>query len=656
MVAIALTDNLLRATDRVNRTFELEVSGWDELPDGPEIPIDLDETVSGRVVRIDTPDVLAEYMPLDGEYETIDKSWRTTELPDDEYLLKLTGKLVAYVRFDGPARIDRAADGSVTLSFDQPQPVTVGVWSLVAYPEETVVVDPTPEGIATGISALSSAHLTESPDRILPGWRRHPPRIEFGENTGTPDDLDVPDTDIELAVPDRIEPLFPAAPLSFHLGADVLVEPDREAPQLRVPGRDLVHEFAPTPEFQFEAASLFRRVVYLDRLVRTGGPRGNDDLLNCDILDAARIDPETWYERPIADRLERYLDVPPELVTDLPRRNYATYIEPVPENVCVLPFVLRQYGQVYLPSAVRGERFNRPPKRRLEGWLAPGTASGTFEMHPRSPEHALEHLTESDPGISIVVVDAREGGRMPAKDRLTGVLDRYEGGSAAVEPAVEVRENVGVGELVTLLESRTDLVHYVGNVVDGGLQAADGRVDVTSLDDPSPRIAVLDAPNSVAVGRTLVDQGGVLAITTGNRRAPGHLHDRVAMLLVQGFTAGVAVDLVSETFADAAVDLKLVGDGTHNLPEELAFQYLLLDVVSNGDRTFEVRAEPNGPTPGLAWHPEYISAESHVLESDATFRADAKGFEQQLSEPGFIVRYDGDLYRSADLIPFYPVV
>lgn len=652
MVDVRVEDTAITAVDRANRTLTVETVGWDQPADAGELPLDVDASIGGRVESLSIASSVAEVRPIDGEFDRLDQGTTSRRIGDGDHLLKVTSELIGYVRFAGPADLVREGDSAVRLELDHPTPVTVGFWSLLDYPEATVTVEPTPAGIARGIQSLPSSHITNAPERVMPGWRDHPPLLAVGDETEVPDAVAAaePDTGIELVVPSRVEPLFPAAPLAHYLGADVAVEP-RDAPALRAPAADLHHEFDAMPRFQHQAARTLRRVLYLDSIVKSARP-GAAEILDRSLTERAGIDVEEWYDRPPAQRLRRYLAVDDDVVDDLPTRNYAVYVAPEPERVSVLPFVARYFGHVYAPGALDGAGGETPPRRRMEGVVDgdpndDARGARTYDLPPAALPNALDHLTEGDTSVDVLVVDNAEDGERAALARTV-----YEDRSAVDEGTVEVRRDVETGALRRLLETHTDVVHVVA---DGpGLTCPDGRLDPETVTQPRARIAVLDAPETRAASRRLVVEGGVLALGNGARRPDAAALEKTLELLVQGFSVALGVDVVDRTGGDLG-DLRLVGDGTHNVFEDDSVTRLPLFVRSLGGGEFEVRSEPNGPTTGLTWHPDTSEVGSRILDG-ARFTTTAGPLSSQLGVEGLMIVHEGDLYRSEELTPFYPGV
>ncbi|WP_435364872.1 hypothetical protein [Haloarchaeobius sp. DYHT-AS-18] len=649
MVDVSVENATLHAVDRANRSIELGVVGWDQPADGPSIPIELDTTVTGRVLELAVPDVLVE-VSLDGDgYEKLPEYKTVQQLADGEYTVKLSGELTAYIRFDGAATLRRRAGGTAELTFEHPTAVTLGFWTMVDYPEHTVTVPPTPTGVATALTHLSSAHIRMTPDRTLPGWREHPPLVELGDETHVPDAVReaTPETGIELVVPDALAPLFPATPLVHYLGATVRVDPGRERPLLRAPAVDIAHEFSALPDFQFEAADLFERVFYLDCIIRAAGPDSQGDLVELDLLAAIDTDLTATYDASVAERLAHALDPQVAALDDrLPSRNYVLFAEPAAEHVPVLPFAMSYLGRVYLPSAADTLDLTRERRRGIVGWLGEGSHPDAFEARPRAYQHRLEHLAAGDSDTSILVVGSAD--RAAA---VQAVADRYE--ATVDETAATVSRIVGPTRVALrdALETRTDLVHFLGDASDG-FHCADGTLAVGDLFVSKARTVVLDGPTDAGLAADLVERGSVAGVVRTDERTA------VPTTLVELLSKGYGVDLatrIAHEFGDGET-FRVVGDGTNALPEDDNVSSIPLTVTANGDATFEVVGEPGGAIAGLVWHPDVEGVSQRLLSGRRPFTVSAMDLTAILRDPDYLVISDGEPSWSGDLAPFYPVV
>lgn len=672
MVDVELSDSSLRAVDRAGRSLSIDVVGWDDSADPKPVPIEgMDAVVAGRATALSFGDHLVEVGDGDAEnFEKFAEEKGERSIPDGSHFLKIQHQLIAYIAFDASATLERSADGSVRLAFEHPTPVTVSYWSLVDYPEATVTVEPTASGLATALTALSSAHIVNGPERTLPGWRDYPPLVEFGAETDVPDAVAdaIPDTGIELAIPDEFAYGVAATSLAYHLAADVVVE-NRDAPVLRAPAANVHHEFSPLPAFQLEANAVFERVFYTDCLVNSETGVGNLDLAEAAFLDELDLNATALSDGSPADRLAAYLDAPYETVSDrLPRRTHVAFVRPDREFARALPHLCHYQARVYLDSgfdAVRGGEATRTVEglanddpMATSAWLADGVEPGTYAASPTAYENSLSSLEDggTDDTIDVLVVanDRPETGDV--------VESLYADSRQLLDVSVRRRNHLTTGELVDAFASTDGLVHVVGTRVDGAIDCADGALAPEDVPDVGARVVVLDLhgedgpvsnATGAATGRALVDAGAVAGVVrTGSLDpAPGTAFVR---LLAEGFGLELSRRLV-DRYVDGTLEGIVFGDGTHTLQADDSLNSIPLHVTPNGDTTFTVTGHTGGPTAGLFWHPDVPGVSSRLLSNGLAFELSSTETARLLDDEDYLVIYEDELHWSRELTPFYPL-
>jgi hypothetical protein len=659
MVEVGLADATLWAVDRVGHELQVDVVGWDDDATPEPIPVKgLDEFVAARATQLTFGDELVELGNAAAEgFEKLGEDRTTMTLAGETHVLKVMGQVGAYVKFTGAGTLSRLADDRAQLSFAHPTAVTVGFWSLVDYPEETVTVPPTASGLATALSTLSSAYLSTGPDRTLPGWREYPPRVAFGEETHVPDAVAdaVPDTGIELVLPDEFAYGIPAAPLAYHLAADVTVDADRETPVLRVPEHDVVHEFPPLPAFQVAANDVFQRTFYADCLVNSHS--GGTNLAEAEFLADVDLDAAALLDATPAERLHAYLDAPVERIRSrLPKRPHVAFVEPTAAYATALPHLVHHEARVYLPSGFDAVGASASPYV-TSAWLAPGTRPGTYAASPDGYEHYLAHLDAGlDDGTPEVLVVGN--GRDADRTSVAGFYRHYDG---SVDVSVVERSDVTTSELAAAFAERRAFVHVVAERADGGgVRCADGVLDLATVDDIGARLfafdltgASTDDDTGAAVARSLVAAGAVAGVVrTGDVSEAAAAS--FARLLVNGFGLELSRRLV-DRYADGTFDVLVAGDGTHTLQADDKLNYLPVHVVANGDGTFTVTGKAGGPTAGLFWHPSVPEVRARLLANGLAFEVSATELADFLDQEGYLVVSDDALHWSSELTPFYPV-
>ncbi|MFC6973414.1 hypothetical protein ACFQL1_00080 [Halomicroarcula sp. GCM10025709] len=246
------------------------------------------------------------------------------------------------------------------------------------------------------------------------------------------------------------------------------------------------HEFEPLPAFQQEAATLLRRVFYLDCLVRRVDP----DRTGADLLAEIGLDPAAAQDRSPAGRLERYLDVPTDSVRRaLPEWHLSTYASPSTERVRCLPFLLDKLSLIYLPEGTaldrsdllertlsdtyptRGVRADRESvlapnlqAGRVHAWLASGTPIDAHKTIPAAYENRYRFRDRDNDRLQVaVVLNDREMG-----DEHSAVAEIYRERAAGLPMDVAVHEQLPTDRLGSVFEATNDFVHYIGHCDEDG--------------------------------------------------------------------------------------------------------------------------------------------------------------------------------------------
>lgn len=511
-------------------------------------------------------------------------SGATTELLLPGPLVGPDGRVTppARVAGDGPGPLSVAAEPGIVLAFEgwadvtgspeeprvefaSPRVVSLGLTPEAGEPP-TVTVPATPEGIATYVTAASSALRTGSPDRSHPAFRAHPPLMALGEEA-VPASVAAggPETGLEIRLPADIAAVFVAAPLAYYLGATVRV--GSSDPGLVGEGVEVALD--PLPDLQQDVEALLQRVFGLDAAVRSTDGAA-DPPVSPSVRDASP-----------AERLGRYMEVPAEAVP-APEWPLAAYVDPTAERARCLPFLLDRLatiylaestpldGQAYLQRAL--DEFFRSPGEApsvapvspdlspagAHAWLADGTPIAVFTTDAT----AMDHGRRSGPTGSPLRVDLVLNDPDMADER--AVAEAYRQGVAGQGVDVAVHEQLPTARLARLFEDSGDLVHYVGHCEVDGLVCPDGTLGTTSLSSVGTRTAFLNACGSIHEGRGLVEAGAAAAAVT----LTAVLNDQAAAvgtafarLLAAGLPFERAMQL-SRAGVMMGSDYAVVGDGT----------------------------------------------------------------------------------------------
>ena len=613
-------------------------------------------------------------LDCDAQYSLATKS----ELPAGEFLLSATVETTTdgavddplaveqsrvHVRFDGPASL-KATGAEILLSLWDTQQVTVGVGESMSVGPARIQIPETVEGLATGLSYLSSAHHTITPSRSHPGQRGHPPLLTAGDSTEIPDEVveQKPQTGIELRVPACVESLFVGAPLAYYLGADVSVS-DREGPLLSAEGTSIHHEFAPLPSFQDGVANVLRRLFYLDCLVRRMNPERDPEL-----LETCSLDPVELRDLSPAGRLERYLDAPTAAVAAaVPDWHLSTHTQPSLAKARCLPFLLDELSLIYLSEGMELDRCDLLDSTlsdsyrtrgasgattileptggvgRIHGWLAPGTPIDAFKTTPTAYENRYRYGQRDTDRLQLSVVL----NDMEMSEEHRAVSEIYR--AADLPMHVTVSDGLTTAELADVFESDSDFVHFIGHCDDGGLRCPDGALSTASLSESRTRTFFLNACGSYEQGLELIEQGSVAGAVTFTDVLDRHaamVGTAFARLLSNGFTIQRALQLARRRIV-MGKDYAVVGDGTYALlpgPRDPVV-VRVSEAAAGYDLTCEV-ITPQGAGENYTLP---VTGCGALNGTETAFSVSADTLVETLEANSLPVIFDGEFHWSGDL-------
>lgn len=523
----------------------------------------------------------------------------------------------------------------------------------------TFTISESPEGVATAISVLSAGISTTGPERSHPGYRTHPPLVEVGDETYVPPRIReiVPETDIVIDVPSNYAELFIVAPLAYYLGASVRVGANTP----RVSGPGVYKSFGPLPAFQHEVADFLKRVFFLDCIVRD--VPGEEPPYQRSVLDDTSLDLEELRAATPTERLAAYLGVKRgSVASSLPSWPLLTSVQPSPEVIPCLPFLLDDLSLIYLPEAeeidqsellqralgdfFRGDvaEVNMIAPRHhpgdLHAWLAEDIP---IEAYVPSLAAYRNRLTTPQPETPLDVAVVLNDDKM---DREYDEVTRfYRDDGQKID--VSVHDSLSVSELSRLFESEQDFVHYIGHCEVGGLQCSDGELDVESLGSVGTRTFFLNACGSYYQGRALVEHGsvaGAATLRTVLNEPARNVGTTFARLFVSGFGIERAMQLARRQIT-MSTDYAVVGDGTYSLTDDEVAVARLKKKGTTYRLKYTVASDDS---PGESYHAPFdlwpqLSGNSAMTEVD---RADVPHLLDSLSCP---VIFDENLKWSDEL-------
>ncbi|SEO72814.1 hypothetical protein SAMN04487948_104400 [Halogranum amylolyticum] len=673
MIEVDSTERGVRAVDSAKTSIEVETDDWVSAEQSLALSRPVDTTLAGEtsVLRFPPVFVVAERLDGDATFE-LGSEVGPIDLPPDEYVVRVDGNVLTYVRFDGAARLEKPGYEQAIISFPEPTTVTLGFRSRVQSPPETMTVPRTPAGVATALSHFPAGHRTATPDRSFPTMRGHPPLVEFGDETDVPDVVAErrEAVDVELTLPPRLDYLFPVSSLAHYLGATVRTEP-AATPTLRTPDR--TRELSSLPEFPRECAALLRRAFMLDCLVRNAGPYGTD-LSETRHLETLGLDAAALYDRPISSRLDAYLDAPFERVSEaFPEWHLSMYVDPTFDHVETLPYLLSILPNVFLPSSEPlsgSERLSRSlddfyrrqessvsvdlvkpdlGPGRVHGWLAPSAPIDVFKAVPSAYSNRFDYRRRASEPISVVAV--LNDNEMAEEHAEAARIYRHR--ATELDLDITVREHLSTDELADVFETSHDLVHYIGHCEESGLRCRDGNLSVSSLRESNAQTFFLNACGSFHEGVELVRQGSVAGAVTFNKVLDSHaarVGTTFARLLMNGFCIERALRL-SRRRIMMGKDYTVVGDGTHVLTQSENYVPGEIELSNTPDGQFDLTYEVFSPSAHGGYYQPYLPGndQSHLIGYATSHRLDREALTRFLDIADTPVVYDGDIHWSNEL-------
>ncbi|WP_254545667.1 CHAT domain-containing protein [Halomarina pelagica] len=598
-VGVEITDDIQGVTTVLRTDGPVEPTPTDT--DGFVFPVDAAVRLGVTEIRI------PQYVNVivrnaDGRTVAEGTNRAAARVPPGTYVVEVASLAVkVYVAVEGAVETTTDDVGRRIVATDTDH-VRLGVRSRHEYPAATITTTDDPRDVMRALSCLGSSLKTTSPERAWPTLRGHPPLVELGERFAAPEGFERRGDEVRIEVPPALRYVFPVASLAHYLDATVrpgptprLVTAGTTVPLVEPAGRGSQREF------ERRVHRTLAQVFTLDCVVRTEGLYS----VRCHEREAVAgrldLDLADLYDRPLAERLAAYLEVPYAAVEPaVPTWKQTVDVVPAAANVAHLPFAAADLAQVRCPSAravaVRprsptidefcrsggqgvgsrnaGDARERPvtgeegPVVRLDPtdsieqtWIGEGVPVGASKPTLAACKRRLDAQPSGPIGVAVV-------SNSPEMRAETDVTDLY-GLREFVAFDVEMYEDLTRAELRDVLAEERDFVHYVGHVDERGMQCADGWLDAATLDAVGTRAFVLNACRSYAQGMHLVRAGAIAGVVTlvnvGNEPAT-RVGRTLARLLNAGFSLAGALDILG-TDTITGRQYTVVGDGQVVLAE-----------------------------------------------------------------------------------------
>ncbi|QLG48873.1 hypothetical protein [Natrinema halophilum] len=541
----------------------------------------------------------------------------TTTLEDRTQFVGLSGPIKLYCRIDAPGTIDIGLT-SIQISTDHETTIECGARSPHDQPVGTITTSPDIDSVMEAVAALPSALKTTSAERTWPTLRGHPPLIELGDHLDIPDAVDRPNGDITLTVPREFSSLYQAAPLAFFLGATI--EPGSD-PVLETPRFE--YPLSTVRSFEDEIASLLKRFFFLDCLTRTEGVFQYELLERTSLEDDLPFELADTYERSLPRRLERYLEVPFDVIEPhVPRWPLTAHVPSTPDSATLLPFIVNELGVVRDTSGRPPESLPQPATTGSGLVRSASTVRSSSTVRSTSPlqdesafvvpsvtDEAVEHawfgdgipqqaskatleayrnqLDHREPGETIEILLVCNDARMIDEHDL---LDETYGNRELLPFEIHSEFGIDTDRLATLLtDGGFDFFHYIGHATEDGIRCSDDDLDVRTLESVDVGVFFLNACRSYEQGLALTRRGafgGVSTYTDVINENAVTAGQTMARLLNRGFPLRGALE-IARTNAGLGDQYLIVGDGSADIAQTDGGAPMLIELESRDENTFD---------------------------------------------------------------------
>ncbi|MFB6211252.1 MAG: hypothetical protein ABEI76_06920 [Halobacteriales archaeon] len=613
---------------------------------------------------------------------TIEHS-ETEQFPAATYSVEFSAPIKLYLDVTGGITID-AGPHQLSIEFDDTTTVALGARSHHKHPAGTITTTTDPEDMMAAISTFGSALKTHSPERSFPTLRGHPPLVELGDTLDIPAGLAPPSTGIELAVPSRYDTVFAAAPLAYYLGATVVSSTTAE---LRTES-GFTHALETERGIEGEIERILKQTFFLDCVTRTEGLYPVELHERHAIEPAVELDFAKLYDQPIDTRLERYLDVPFERLSDhLTDWKLTSHVETTADSIEMLPFVVKDLavvrtpaGQTVTPSEVEASAINAffrdeltrgtasttdgDPETFVEPestesieqtWIGEQTPIGASKASHTAYRNRLTRSPAPDEiSITVVCNEAAMNEEREVVDTIYGSRDHYPF-------EVTIEQDRTTAQLATILESDIDFLHYIGHNHAEGFECRDGTLSPTSLETVGADAFLLNACRSYEQGQRLIEAGaigGVVTLSDIVNSGAVRVGRAMARLLNRGFPIRAALDIASDQ-SFIGYQYLVIGDGSLTIAQaESGTPYLCelnrAETAAGGEFSVDIQTYPTSERGiGSMFIPYLQENETYFLSSGhlETFTLTAEELRSFLNREEIPVRIDGDLAWSRDLDP-----
>lgn len=488
-------------------------------------------------------------------------------LDTGRYLLDAGARVKLFFLIDGPAELTMD-DEMVRVEFEESQRLVIGARSTHLQPQFKIKTPDEPQDLFEAISTFSSALKTHSPERSFPTLRGHPPLLEKNDQLIIPDGLGQPSHGIEIRLPPTRANAFTVAPVAYFLGA--AVAPDEDARIETESGWEF--SLGDANSVANSLREVLQQVFLMECVTRTEGLYPVELSERCTIQDRLDLSFSALYEASPSNRIETYLNVPYEKVSDLvPTWPVWANVSVPDEPLELIPHLTNELAIVKPIDRGGTNDFDQPPVPVAQQvWFGPGFEPSLSKGFLEAYEHRLQLKPQESIKVAIVL---NESTLINEADDLK---DEYAtDGSLPFE--VSIYRELTCEGLADILRRPFDLFHFVGHTEANGFQCTDGLLNVANLAESRISYFFLNSCSSFTQGRHLIENGSVAGIATVadvNDRSAAWFGVTLGRLLNTGYPLHAAIDILDgQTLLDDLYILLGAGSAVLTPPESVPYTF-----------------------------------------------------------------------------------
>lgn len=424
------------------------------------------------------------------------------------------------------------------------------------------------------LSALCAHDQLSSPQKSNPLFRRPPPPI-LACRRPLDNAVNAP---LSFHLPADYRALYPASSLAYYLGASL--EADDDA-YIAFNSGDSVG-LPDIPELEEWMGEALRKTFYLDCAVRYAAVSGGA-LNGLDVRELLGLPAKDIFNMGPGERFLLYSGVPD--VPGLPQWHMAAYLDPVPESVEALPFLLHSLSAIYMPrSSPASERgvvsmSVRHFLGKPQGHYGPSDAAGRSIVVPSLREAGCQLWFSDGFPVDASKASARafsNGQRHVRKGRnvslgvicneeaMAGEVDAIVDALSDTSASLEVCWDAGVPKFSRMFARGFDIVQLIGHCDERGFKCSDGFAKVCDIGENRTPMFFINSCSSYREAAALVERGSVCGIATLFRvleEAAVDVCKDFYRMLGAGYPASIAIGAARECSA-LGKEYLLVGDGS----------------------------------------------------------------------------------------------